>query len=111
MAVVRWNPWNDLFDLHAQVDHLFQTPATASRNGVEYTSLPVDIQQTEGAFVVEASVPGFNPGDVEVTFEDGVLRITVPRAQKAQPKRIPVTVAGGEPKTETVVEHAPVATA
>jgi hypothetical protein len=41
----------------------------------------------------------------------GVLRVTVPRAQKAQPKRIPVTVAGGEPKTETVVEHAPVATA
>ncbi len=164
MAVVRWNPWNDLFDLHAQVDHLFQppTPASASRNGVEYTALPVDIQQTDGAFVVEASVPGFKPGDVEVTFEDGVLtiagrrttdettkdatyvrrerrstavfrqvglpaevraeditasfengvlRVTVPRAQKAQPKRIPVTVAGGETSTENVVEHAPAATA
>lgn len=164
MAVVRWNPWNDLFDLHAQVDHLFQplTPASASRNGVEYTALPVDIQQTDGAFVVEASVPGFKPGDVEVNFEDGVLtiagrraanettkdatylrrerrstavfrqvglpaevraeditasfengvlRITVPRAQKAQPKRIPVTVAGGEQSTENVVEHAPAATA
>ena len=48
MAVVRWSPWNDLFDLHTQMDHAFQSPATASRNGVEYTSLPVDIQQTDG---------------------------------------------------------------
>ncbi len=161
MATVRWSPWNDLFDLHTQMDHAFQSPATASRNGVEYTSLPVDIQQTEAAFVVEASVPGFSHSDVEVTFEDGVLtivgrrsssetakdatylrrerrtssvfrqvglpaevradditasfengvlRITVPRAQKAQPKRIPVTVSGAE-KTEQIVEHAPVATA
>jgi HSP20 family protein len=163
MAVVRWNPWNDLFDLHTQMDHLFQpvAAATASRNGVEYTSLPVDIQQTEAAYIVEASVPGFSPADVEVTFEDGllsiagrrttsettkdatylrrerrvtsvfrqvglpaevraeditaafdngVLRITVPRAQKAQPKRIPVTVSSGE-KMEHIVDHAPVATA
>ncbi|HEV3275164.1 MAG TPA: Hsp20/alpha crystallin family protein [Candidatus Dormibacteraeota bacterium] len=163
VAVVRWNPWNDLFDLHAQMDHLFQplAPATASRNGVEYTGLPVDIQQTDAAFVVEASVPGFNPADVEVTFEDGVLtitgrrstsetskdatylrrerrtasvfrqvglpaevraeditaafdngvlRVTVPRAQKAQPKRIPVTVSNGD-KTEHIVEAATAATA
>jgi len=158
MAVIRWNQWNDLFDLHTQMDHLFQphAPGVASRNGVEYSSLPVDIQQNDQAFIVEASVPGFKPGDVEVTFEDGVLtiagrrtnsettkdttylrqerrttsvfrqvglpaevrvdeiaasfengvlRITVPRAQKAQPKRIPVTVTTGD-KTEHIVEHA-----
>jgi len=163
MAVVRWNPWNDLFDLHAQVDQIFQPLGpTASRNGVEYRTLPVDIRQSDAAYIVEASVPGFNPGEVEVTFEDGVLtiagrrdtsettkdanylrrerrstavfrqvglpaevraeditasfengvlRVTVPRAQKAQPVRIPVTsVASGE-KTEQLVEHAPTASA
>ena len=156
MAVVRWNPWNDIFDLHAQMDHLFQpAAATTSRNGVEYASLPVDIRQTDAAFIVEASVPGFTPDDVEVTFDDGVLtiagrrsstesskdatyvrrerrstsvfrqvglpaevrpqditatfengvlRIEIPRAQKAAPQRIPVT-AGATP--QTVVEHAP----
>src|SRR5205807_2260139 len=106
------------------------------------------------ARVSEASVPGFTPEQVEVTFEDGtltikgqrsseseekkgeyvrrerrhasvyrrvglpaevradeisasfdngVLRITVPRAQKAQPKRIPVTAgSNGSPQ---VIEH------
>ena len=49
--------------------------------------------------------------DITASFENGVLRITVPRAQKAQPKRIPVTVTGTAEKTEQIVEHAPVATA
>jgi HSP20 family protein len=157
MAIVRWNPWNDIFDLHTQMDHLFQpAAATTSRNGVEYTSLPVDIRQTDAAFIVEASVPGFTPDDVEVTFDDGVLTITgrrsstetakdatyvrrerrstsvfrqvglpaevraeditatfengvlrveIPRAQKAAPQRIPVTV--GTTAQQRVVEHAP----
>jgi HSP20 family molecular chaperone IbpA len=98
MAVVRWNPWNDLFDLHAQMDHLFQplAPATASRNGVEYTGLPVDIQQTDAAFVVEASVPGFNPADVEVTFEDGVLTITG-RRSTSETSKDATCVASGAP--------------
>src|ERR1700720_4301806 len=55
MAVVRWNPWSDLSDLHTQMDQLFHaaSPATASRNGVDYSSLPVDIRQTDAAFFVE----------------------------------------------------------
>ena len=159
MAVVRWNPWNDIFDLHTQMDHLFQpAAATTSRNGVEYTSLPVDIRQTDAAFFVEASVPGFAPDDVEVTFEDGVLtiagrrtstetskdttyvrrerrstsvfrqiglpsevraqditatfengvlRVEIPRTQKAAPQRIPVTVGAASKTSEKIVEHAP----
>jgi HSP20 family protein len=158
VAIVRWNPWNDLYDLHSQMDQLFSTLQGDSRTtngGGEFMSLPVDIRQTESEFVIEASVPGFKPDEVEVTFEEGmltikgqrsseaeetkgqyvrrerrhasvyrqvglpaevradeisasfdngVLRVTVPRAQKAQPKRIPVTAgtAGGTPK---VIEH------
>jgi HSP20 family protein len=155
MAVVRWNPWSDLSDLHAQMDQLFHvaSPTTASRNGIDYSSLPVDIRQTDAAFFVEASVPGFSPEEVEVTFDDGVLTITgrrnstestkdgtyvrrerratsvfrqvglpaevraedikasfengvlsieIPRAQKAAPQRIPVTAS----KPERIIEHA-----
>ena len=159
MAVARWSPWNDLFDLHNQVDQLFQSLAEPTRgNGgtAEYVNLPVDIRQTESEFVIEASVPGFKPEDVEVTFEDGVLNIrgqrtqereqsegqyvrrerrqasvyrqiglpaevradeikagfengvlliTVPRAQKAQPKRIPVTAQSGGEQHPKVIEH------
>lgn len=154
-ALVRWNPWNDLFSLHNQMDQLFQTlnPEAELRTGAETFNLPVDIRQSEQAFTIEASVPGFNPDDVEVTFEDGVLTIrgthttekeskdggyvrrerrvgsvyrqiglpaevradeisaqfhngvltvTIPRAEKTQPKRIPVNT--GAPAVQNVVE-------
>jgi len=152
-ALTRWNPWSELMTLHTQMDQLFDEAfggvVAAPRNGGTLT-LPVDIRQSDEAYVIEASVPGFAPDDVEVTvdqnvltirgnrnqeseekrdgwvrrerrtgsvyrqvqlpaevradeitaaFENGVLTVTVPRAQKAQPKRIPVTPgAPAEPK-------------
>jgi HSP20 family protein len=164
MAIVRWNPWTDLVDLHNQVDQLFQSMSgdgERQNGGVsEYMNLPVDIRQTETEFLIEASVPGFTPEQVELTFDDGVLtirgqhtqereqkdgqyvrrerrqasvyrqvglpaevradeirasfengvlRVTVPRAQKAQPKRIPVTAgdSASQQSQGQVIEHQP----
>ena len=88
MALIRWNPWGDLFDLHSQVDHLFQSlgPDTVRMNGDEIAGLPVDIRQTDDAFVIEASVPGFRPEDVEVTFADGLLTIKGNRSAETEDK-------------------------
>lgn len=163
-AVVRWNPWGDLFNLHNQMDDLFQalSPQTAGNGGERgAVQLPIDIRQTDKAFIIDASIPGFKPDEVEVTFDDGVLsirgehreeqekkegewvrrerrvssvyrqialpaevradeisatfengelNITVPRAQRAQPKRI--EVKGGEGAQlkgaqQRVVDHEP----
>ena len=145
MALTRWNPWGELFSLHDQMDQLFNEAfgrTLMPSRSTETAHLPLDIRQTDEAFFIEASVPGFRPEDVEVTldenvltirgtrsfesedgkggyvrrersvssvyrqvglpaevraeeitasFENGVLTVTVPRAQRAQPKRIPVT--------------------
>jgi HSP20 family protein len=146
MAIVGWNPWNELSSLHRQMDRLFSDSLgeMTDRLGSDSASLPVDVKQTEDQFTIVASVPGFKPEDVEVTvdggvltihghyqedvngnegqwvrcerrmsstyrqlvlpaevqadtiaaaFEHGVLTVTVPRAQKAQPKRIPVSAS------------------
>jgi len=159
MTLVRWNPWGELFNLPSQMDDLFEalSPAQGGDKGDVrgYVQLPVDISQTDEAFSIEASVPGYKPDEVEVTFDDGVLTIkgqhkvesekkegewvrrerrmssvyrqvglpaevradeisasfdngvltiNVPRAQRAQPKRIPVTAGAtnGQPR---VIEH------
>jgi len=41
--------------------------------------------------------------EISAAFDNGVLRVTVPRAQKAQSKRIPVT-AGAVP-APTVIDQ------
>ncbi len=78
MTIVRWSPWGELSSLHEQMDQLFQQvfgePVTRDGGG-EHLILPVDIRQTESGYVLEASVPGFGPEEVEVTYDDGVLTI------------------------------------
>jgi len=145
MLVNRWNPWNEMFSGQEQlfIDALGR-PLVQER---PFHTLPLDIRQSDDAFELEASVPGFDPQDVEITFDEnvltirgtrrdddatrgtyvrrernahsvyrqvslpaevkveaitarfdnGVLTVTIPRAQRAQPTRIPVL---------TTVEHA-----
>jgi HSP20 family protein len=153
MAVTRWNPWGDVFALTDTVDQLFNRTSPRGDRGTLTQSLPLDIRQTDEAFVIEASVPGFRPDEVDITidenvltikahreqetgsekggyvrrerrvtsffrqvglpaevraeeinasFENGLLTITVPRAQKAQPRRIQVN--GGGAAQPTLVE-------
>ena len=143
-----WNPETDLDQLLSAAFGRFDRTV--------HNNLPLDIRQTEEAYWIEASVPGFRPEDVEITldenvltihgtrrpaetmggyvqrerqltsvhrnvtlpaqvkaeeitarFENGVLTVMVPRAQKAQPIRIPVSAAGVE---ATRVIDAPAAT-
>jgi HSP20 family protein len=88
-ALVRWNPWSELFDLHSQVDSLFNQALGAEQSGTggEYANLPVDIRQTDEGFLIEASVPGFRPEDVEVTVDNGVLTIKGERRDEREQKK------------------------
>jgi len=157
MVINRWNPWNEMFSTHEQL-YTDALGRTLMPERLMHT-LPLDIRQSDDAFEIEASVPGFKPEDVDITFEDnvltirgtrrddevlrgtyvrrernvhsvyrqvslptevkadeisasfdnGVLMITVPRAQRAQPKRIPVVATVEHPKLIESGAEAPVA--
>ncbi|GAC1471105.1 MAG: Hsp20/alpha crystallin family protein [Candidatus Dormibacteraceae bacterium] len=47
--------------------------------------LPVDVFESEDAYTLVASVPGFSQEQVEITFEDGILSIKA----KAEPHKAP----------------------
>jgi HSP20 family protein len=49
--------------------------------------LPVDIFESDDAFTLVASVPGFREDQVEVTFEDGVLAIKAKADEHKAPGR------------------------
>lgn len=74
MKYLRWNPavnmrWMNEFDRY--VDRQIERPMW--QTGAK--GLAVDVTENDESFVVKAAVPGINPDDVEITFEDDVLTI------------------------------------
>ncbi|HYA00209.1 MAG TPA: Hsp20/alpha crystallin family protein [Candidatus Binatia bacterium] len=89
MALIRWSPYGELTSLHDQMDQLFQQvfgEPLSRHDGGDQVGLPVDIRQTESAYVLEASVPGFAPEQVELTFDNGILTIRGQRRDESESK-------------------------
>jgi HSP20 family protein len=95
MALNRWNPTADLMGLHSEMDRLFDEvvqgaggPHRASRWSGEGPPAyaPVDVYRIQDAVVVEASVPGFSPEEVSVSFEGDVLTVEAQHRQPGPPQ-------------------------
>jgi HSP20 family protein len=83
MSLVRWNPSFDLVAMSTEMDRVFdgmlRGAGFVSRldgHGQDAGFLPVDVSRRGSEVVVEASVPGFNPDEVAVTLDGGVLSIS-----------------------------------
>jgi HSP20 family protein len=72
----RPSPFSELVTLRQAMDRLFDDTVYRpyAGNG-EFARLPLDVRTTADALVVEASLPGFKPEDVEITVENGTLTI------------------------------------
>jgi HSP20 family protein len=75
----RVSPFGELLTLRQAMDRLFDDtmfrPFGATQPGVDYARLPLDVRTTPDALVVEASLPGVKPEDVDITVENGALTI------------------------------------
>ncbi len=75
----RPSPFGELVTLRQAMDRLFDDtiyrPLSAVNGGGELARLPLDVRSTQDALVVEASLPGIKPEDVEITVENGTLTI------------------------------------
>jgi len=143
MALARWDPFREMISLREAMDRLFEEsfvrpPLTPLRTG---GTLAVDVRETDDAFIINASVPGLKPEDLninvvgdtvtisgeikeetkeeeanyiyrerrfgsftrtvtlptslnpdkaEAVIENGVLTLTIPKAEAAKPKAIKV---------------------
>ncbi len=74
--ITRWDPFREMFSMQKRLDRFFdeavsQMPAVWSRDW----DLALDVVEKEGEFVVKASLPGIDPGELEITYTDRVLTI------------------------------------
>jgi HSP20 family protein len=74
---VRWDPFRDLEELQARTAQLIGSalPAALTEDGGVWAP-PVDIEETDDAWIVEAEVPGVKREDVKVDMRDNELVIT-----------------------------------
>ena len=71
MAITRWDPLRDLLGMEDEFERAL------GRSGARHAwAPPMDVRETDDAFEVAVDLPGLEPGDVSVTFEDGVLTIS-----------------------------------
>ncbi len=65
-------PWRELEAMRERFDRLF-SELTRWRGGE--LSIPLDVQETDDAIIVRASLPGVRPDDISVELRQGVLTI------------------------------------
>jgi HSP20 family protein len=79
MTIVRRpSPFGELMSLRSAMDRLFEDSFVRHPFGSGFdqlTPLPLDVTSTADALIVEASMPGIKPEDVEITVENGTLSI------------------------------------
>lgn len=93
MALVRWSPWQDLFDVRRDMDELLNrflgptfapfTPSLGLTRGMWTPA--VDVFHRDGDLVIRAELPGIDPeADVDITLQDGVLYLRGERKRHEQ---------------------------
>lgn len=77
MAIVRWDPFQEMISLRDAMDRLFQesfirpTSRLLTREG----GLAMDIYETDNEVVVKTALPGIKPEDVDITMTGDCLTI------------------------------------
>jgi HSP20 family protein len=70
MSLIRWNPWN----LDRMLDDDFEFPTIPGIT--KFMSQGLDLYETEDSLVAQAHVPGIPEDRIDITFENGIVRIT-----------------------------------
>lgn len=92
MAIVRWDPFDTFLGTQENLNRLVRrswsrTPGLDSLIAEGGTWAPaVDIYETESSLMIEAELPGVDPKDIDVSIDDGVLRLRGERKMEKEVK-------------------------
>ncbi|HAS28227.1 MAG TPA: hypothetical protein DCR59_03515 [Dehalococcoidia bacterium] len=80
MVLQRWNPYRELKQMEDTMDRLWRIGGLPSyREGAEDWNILIDVLQKNDDIIVNASVPGIKPEEIDVAIEDNVLTIRAER--------------------------------
>lgn len=79
-TIVRWDPFRELGTLQERLNRAFDDVWGRTRAGEDAALTgnwvpAVDVRETKDALELVVEVPGIDPKDVEISFENGVLSL------------------------------------
>ncbi|MBI1851136.1 MAG: Hsp20/alpha crystallin family protein [Planctomycetes bacterium] len=80
-AQVRWTPVSDLGTLRDEMIRVFGDVCGGNTDATRTGATPVDVFENEREYLVRAALPGFEPANVNVTYQDGALTIRAERTE------------------------------
>lgn len=118
MALTKWSPSTDLFDVKNEFDRLFsqmmnRTPGTRmpDRDVTEVVRPAIDIEEEEKQYIIRAELPGLQEDDIHLAVRNNTLTIQgeKKRTSETDEGSIKATYENGVlhievPKTEESVE-------
>ncbi len=91
MALVRYEPWNVLSQLHGQLNRIlekdFEQASTSSAATADWIP-PADIEEYSDRFVLRLDVPGVDLAAIDITLDQGVLSVSGERPQPVDTKNV-----------------------
>lgn len=80
MAMEQWSPFRDMLSLRDAMDRLFQSSFVSPRGLISgqlatTNGMALDVTEHENGYDIEASMPGVNPDDVQITIQGNTLMI------------------------------------
>lgn len=77
MALVRYEPWNLMSQLHGELNRALRDFANGETSGATADWVPAaDIEEYEDRFELFVDLPGVPANEVEITLDNGVLILT-----------------------------------
>ena len=90
-SITRWDPFRELEDMSTRLNRLFAQPGTRLLGDGGDTALAgwtpaIDVQETDGEYLVKADLPDLKKEDVHVQIADGMLSVSGERHQEKEEK-------------------------
>lgn len=87
MALVRWNPWQEMNTLQRQLDRLFEEPFASTSMGKfgNIAKVPAaELSETEDAVYLKLEVPGMEAKDIDVQVTETAVYISGDRKSETK---------------------------
>jgi HSP20 family protein len=82
-TLIRWNPVREMAAMQSAMDRLFDETWRGARPTIAGNAMALDVYETDKAYTIHAALPGVNPDQINISYQDDVVTLS---GEVEQPK-------------------------